>query len=78
MRSTLSTLICVVAAALFVTTANAAFDLTKRNNLVLYWGQNAHGSYDSTPEKQQQDLLTYCMGQCSRDLHIVVSGTELI
>lgn len=41
-------------------TANAAFDLTSKNNLVLYWGQDAHGSYDPNPASFQKDLLTYC------------------
>jgi hypothetical protein len=63
MRFTVSALFSVVATALFATTADAAFDLTKRNNMVLYWGQNAHGSYDNTTEKQQQSLLTYCQGE---------------
>jgi len=62
MRFTLPALIGVVATALLAPTTNAAFDLTKRNNLVLYWGQNSHGAYDTSPEKHQKDLLTYCKG----------------
>ncbi|KAA8912303.1 chitinase 4 [Sphaerosporella brunnea] len=58
MRSVMK--IGLVAAALLATAANAALDLTKRNNMVLYWGQNAHGSYDNTTSKQQQSLYTYC------------------
>ncbi|KAL7270542.1 Chitinase 2 [Rhizina undulata] len=40
--------------------ASAAWNATKNNNLVIYWGQNAHGSYNSTDDKQQNDLLYYC------------------
>ncbi|KAF8245418.1 glycoside hydrolase, partial [Wilcoxina mikolae CBS 423.85] len=43
-----------------VTAVDAAFDLTKNDNLVLYWGQDAHGSYDDNDANGQKDLLTYC------------------
>ncbi|KAI5818352.1 glycoside hydrolase family 18 protein [Pyronema omphalodes] len=59
MKFTLASLALSVT-AFAVTAVNATFDLNQRNNLVVYWGQNAHGSYDSTAEKQQKDLLTYC------------------
>jgi chitinase len=62
MRFTLSSYI--VAAVLFaVTTVDAAFDMTKNDNLVLYWGQDAHGSYDKNDANGQKDLLTYCSGE---------------
>lgn len=53
----------VAVVAFAATAVNATFDLTQRNNLAVYWGQNAHGSYDNTTEKQQQNLLTYCQGE---------------
>ena len=42
---------------------NAAFNLTEKNNLVLYWGQSAHGSYDPVLKHGQKRLLTYCKGE---------------
>jgi hypothetical protein len=29
----------------------------------LYWGQDAHGSYDKNDANGQKDLLTYCSGE---------------
>ena len=40
--------------------APATWDLSKKNNFMLYWGQNAHGSYNDTDNKQQQRLIEYC------------------
>ena len=62
MRFTLPALFGAVATTFFAATANATFDLTKRNNMVLYWGQNSHGAYDKNSSKQQKSLLTYCKG----------------
>ncbi|KAI5791978.1 putative class III chitinase [Geopyxis carbonaria] len=50
----------LVAATLFATYVSATLDLTKKNNMVLYWGQNAHGSYKPDDALQQDRLLTYC------------------
>ena len=57
-----STSAAVLLFLLFVlpNTSNAAFDLASKNNLALYWGQNAHGSYDPDFASGQRNLLTYC------------------
>ena len=44
----------------FNTFVNAAWNKTLSNNVVVYWGQNALGSYENDTTKHQQGLLTYC------------------
>lgn len=49
-----------MAVSLFADSTDATWDLSKKNNFMLYWGQNAHGSYNETDNKQQQRLIEYC------------------
>lgn len=49
-----------MAVSLFADSTAATWDLSKKNNFMLYWGQNAHGSYNATDNKQQQRLIEYC------------------
>jgi len=50
----------VAALSALPTLVSAAFDLNTKNNIMGYWGQNAHGAYNGTDDKQQRRLVEYC------------------
>lgn len=51
----------LMALSLFASPAQAAWDLTKKNNMMLYWGQNAHGAAKPTDTANfQTRLIDYC------------------
>jgi len=52
--------VLLLASTLFSGSANAAWDLTKKNNVVLYWGQNAHGQANPGTTTPQKRLVEYC------------------
>lgn len=39
---------------------SAAWDKNAKNNIAIYWGQNAFGSYNNDTTLHQQGLLNYC------------------
>lgn len=50
----------VIAISAFSTLASATWDLSAKNNVALYWGQNAFSALSNDTTKQQKDLLYYC------------------
>jgi len=50
------------ALAALPTMVSADWNLSKKDNIVLYWGQNAHGGYinDTSSPFQQKRLVEYC------------------
>lgn len=57
MRFTISVAAVVIAISTFV---SADLDLTKKNNIVVYWGQNAIHNFDQTGARDQKRLVEYC------------------
>jgi len=51
-----------VAAFAALPTMVASWDLSKKNNMIMYWGQNAHGGYinDTSSPFHQKRLVEYC------------------
>lgn len=50
----------IAAISTFSSFASAAWNISAKNNVALYWGQNAFGSFNNDTTKQQKDLLWYC------------------
>ena len=60
MRSKTISLFSIISTITFAVLSQAAWNPSAKNNVVVYWGQNAASSITKQPAAQQKGLLHYC------------------